>query len=356
MNRKTIPLFLLSLLVILALACGSSAPTAAPAAATSTPNNQATIDAAIAATASAQAGMQATIDAAIMATAALAPPTATPGPTVEYVELTEEELEALINQAVNEAVAATTQASTSTTQATSDDAMTSDEVQTVEVYVQGAEQAIAYAEELLEVYYSLYGELATESLAALQEIEQELAYLAESTAAMTAVLVEIENTLSQGLTLAVETINQLENAAQQAVTGLANIQSHTQNWMNLAHKGREDRANHALGLQPDNIPTDLNSSLLSAFDFIDEVRGALGDNKLSRDELNRIAQLGVNAAAGLNQHGGPKLQGFSGKISEITGQLARGQVPHAKRGLGDLEKGLGQRPQRPSGMGGGKRP
>ncbi|MEA3396073.1 MAG: hypothetical protein U9R05_01245 [Chloroflexota bacterium] len=56
------------------------------------------------------------------------------------------------------------------------------------------------------------------------------------------------------------------------------------------------------------------------------------------------AQLGANASAGLNAHGGPQLRQFSGSINDITGQLARGQMPH---NLGNLERALGSRPSRP---------
>ncbi len=347
MKHNLIPTLLFILTLILSLACGSSAPAAAPSA---TPNAQATIDAAVAATASAQANMQATVDAAIVATAGALPATPTPGPEVEYVTMTEEELAALIEQAVNEAVAATDQASTATTQTTSDNTVTSEEVQTVEVYVQGAEQAIAYAEELIAVYASLYGELATETMALLVAVEDDLEAMATSVAAMTEALLAIEDSLNQGLALAEATIDQLENAAQAAVTGLAQIQTHTQSWVGGAQLGREKRANDALSVKPDFVPTDLQSTLQEAFNFVDLVRGSLEDNKISRDELNRIAQLGANVSAGFNAHGGTRMQGFSGRVSEITGQLARGQNRHARDGLGNFERSLGERP-RPSGPG-----
>lgn len=354
MKRTLIPMMLFSLLVILSLACSSSAPAAAP---TFTPDAQATINAAIAATAGAQAYTQATIDAAIASTAVAMPPTATPGPEVEYVTMTEEELAALIDQAVNAAVAATTTASTATTQTTSDNAVTYDEVQSVEVYVQGAEQAIAYAEELIETYYSLYGDLATETISLLTEIEQDLDAMASSTAALAASLVEIENTLSQGLALAEETINQLENAAQAAAASLAQVQEHARNWVGKTQVDRENRANQALNVKPDRVPTDLQSTLQEAFNFVDLVRGSLGDNKISRDEMNKIAQLGANVSAGFSAHGGPKMRDFSGRLNEITGQLARGQNRQARDNVGNFERSLGERPSgpgvKPGGGGGG---
>ena len=351
MKTKRIPAFLLCLLVVLALACGSSAPTAAPA----TPDNQATVNAAIAATAQAQSNTQATIDAAVAATAMAAPPTPTPGPVNEYVELSEEELAAMIDQAVTEAVAATTQASASATQATSDDSVTTEEVTVVLDTVVTAEQAIAYADQLVGAYSELYGELATETMAMLGEVEQDLSAMAASMEAMNQTLNEINSTLSQGLALATETINQLENVAQQAASSLNQVQDQVKNWTKLAQTDRDHRANEIANIKPDkNAPTDLQSTLRTAFDFVDQIHSALGDNKLSRDELNRIAQLGANASAGFNSHGGQRFNGFSGKVNEITGQLARGQVPNAKRNTGNFQSSLGDRPS--GGPGGPGRP
>jgi uncharacterized phage infection (PIP) family protein YhgE len=261
--------------------------------------------------------------------------------------MTEEELEALINQAVNDAVAATTQASTATTQATADQAVTQEEVDGMVVYVDGAEEAIAYAEQLIDSYYSLYGDLAAESVALLTEVEQDLEEMATATEALAQELAQVESTLAAGLSLATETVTQLENTAQQATQSLQQVQAVTQNWLGKAQIDREHRANAALSIKPDNIPADLPSTLSSAFDFVDLVRNSLGDNKLSRDELNLISQLGANVSAGFNNHGGPKMQGFSGKVNEIVGQLARGQTRHAREGLGNFEKSLGQRPAGP---------
>ncbi|MBN1149359.1 MAG: hypothetical protein JXA78_19010 [Anaerolineales bacterium] len=354
MNKKITPTLLLSLLVLLALACGGTAPSAAPQSApTDTPDVQATIDAALAATSAAQANVQATVDAAVVATSAAAPPAPTAVPTLASAEMSEEELEALINQAVNDAVAATQQASTTTTQAAADDSLTYDEAQTVEVYVAGAEQAIAYAEELIDLYDSLYGELATETVELLLAVEDDLENMATAMYAVAEVLAEVEDDLAQGVAMTAEALMQLENAAQQASANLEQAQTRAQDWAQGAQSGREQRANAIASIQPDNAPTDRLSALQSAFTFVDEVRAALADNKLSRDELDRIGQLGANASAGLNKHGGQQLKGLSGKVNEITQQLARGQLPQARNGLGNFEASLGQRPASMPQPGGG---
>ncbi len=344
-NRNTILTFVIVLLVSVAIACGGTASL------DSTPDTQSTVEAAIAATSTAQANLQATIDAAIAATAtsvaAEATVVASPTPSVEYVTLTEEELAALIDQAVTEATVATQECATATTAATADDTVTQEEVDTMEVYVMVADETIAYAEELIYAYYDLYGELATETLVLLQAIEEDLSTLAGEAEAIYDVLQEATVILDQGLELAAETITQLETAAQAAGDKAAEIQTRNQEWFQNRQTELENRAATALSTQAGNVAGDRKGALLSAFDYVDAVRAGLADNKISPAELANIAQLGANASASLSAHGGPQLQQFSGSINDITGQLARGQMPQAKANMGNLERALGNRPSRP---------
>ena len=327
---------------------------------------QATIDAAVAATRGAEAALQATIEAAVAATAA-AQPTATPGsttpttapptvvllpataptpvptlPPVDTVTMTEEELAALIEEAMVTAIEATAQASAASTQAAADDAVTPEEVQTVEVYVQGAEAAIAYAEELTATYADLYGELAGEAIATLEEIEADLDTMNESLAAIAASLEGINQTLAAGLELTEETIAQLESAAQAATASITQAQA--QAWATSWPQQIAGRAQAALEVAPSAIPATLPETLQNAFQYVDLVQGAVGDGKISADELAGIAQMGANVSAGLKAHGGAQFQHLSGAINEVTAQLARGQVSQAQASLGSLEQALGPRP------------
>jgi hypothetical protein len=349
-HRFVLPLPLL-IFILVSLACSNSAPASAPevvtatsAPAAATPDTQATVNAAIAATEQANAAMQATVGAAVIATVGALPPTPTPAPTVEATTLTQEEMEALITEAVNQAVAATTQATAATTQATADDALTSQEAQTVQVYVDGAEQAIAFANELLAAYSQVYGDLAYEAMAEVQQVEQDLEAMATSMATLNTTLQAVNTTLQQGQALAQETIDQLESAAQAANASLEQTQAQLQAFQQKAQAGRDNLANQIAAIQADHVPADLPATLSEAFAFTDLVRGALGDNQLDRNELMQIGQLGASVSAGFNAHGGPKMQGFSGNVNQITQQLALGQVPHAQQGLGNFEASLGQRP------------
>ncbi len=305
---------------------------------------QATTDAAVQATVVAETNVQATVDAAVQATVAAAP---TSTPSAAYVTMTEEELAALIDQAVAEATAAAQASSATTTQATADDAVTQEEVIKVAVSLAEAEEAIAYAEDLIAAYYDLYGDLATETLATLQAIEQDLAMMAENMAAINATLQEINTTLQQGLALAEETIAQLETAAQTASAKATEAQMQAQSLVQDLQAELESRAATALSVQPNNIAADRKAAIQSAFDYLDAVRQSLGDNKISPTELANIAQLGANASASLDAQGGPQLQQVSGSVNDITAQLARGQVPQAQANVGNLEASLGTRPSRP---------
>lgn len=351
MNRKVLPVLVFALVMLVNMACGMSAPAAVPAAVTpvvmvvtATADAQATINAAVAATAQQQNNLQATTGAGVVATIGAMPPTSTPAPAVDANNLSEEELEAMINQAVNEAVEATTQASASATQAASDQAVTTDEYQTVYYYSYNADQAIAYAEQLVNAYSQVYGDLATEAMESVNVLSQELSQMAGSIDDLNSTLEVINTTLESGQQLATETIQQLQNAASAASQAMVNATNHAAAFTHAVDQSRDNRVRDLSNIQPDNIPTDLQSTLSGAFSFLDTVRGALGDNKLDRNELTQIAQFGANLGAGFQKFGAGKFDGLSGKLSEITGNLARGRNPDARRGLGDFEKGLGQRP------------
>lgn len=110
-------------------------------------------------------------------------------------------------------------------------------------------------------------------------------------------------------------------------------------------------------MQPNSIPTDKLSALQSAFTFVDFANSALSDNKLSRDELLSLAQLGKNAQAGFQQFGGangngPDVTQFAGKFDKMNQQLARGEINRGRENLGGFEASLGNRPDF-SGAGGG---
>ena len=351
---KAVKLIVLISLMLSIAACGSTAKPAL---------DQAAVNVAVQGTLQAQQNAAATIDAAVKATSAAQPkPTAvpqataipqptsvppTPVSTEQYVTMTEEELTALIDQAVAEAVAASTTASTSTTTATADDALTQAEVDALIAAVNDAYTYLDAANAAIAAYYDLYGELATETVAALQAIEQELATVNGNLAALTESLNAINATLQQGLTLAEDTINQLEATAQEVKTNVDKVQTQAQTWLQNAQMQLDQRVQAALNIQPDDVKTDRQGALQNTAKYVDSVRSALTDNKLSPDELTAIARDGANASASLKAAGGPELQGVADSITSLTTQLARGQMPQAKASFSGLQASLPTLPSLP---------
>lgn len=347
---KSIARIFLTTLVLMGIlsACGMPA---------ATPSTNEMVNTAVAGTQQAQALAQATVNASVLTAM---PTTPTPGPSVEYTTLTEAELASLIDEAVAEAVTATEQTTAAVTTTTSDDTVSSDEVAYVYDYYYYADYYAEYAEELLSEYYTLYADLADEMIVELKTVESELTQMNDTLSSIDSSLQQISTTLDQGLAVAEETINQLETAAQTAQTNAQELKTQAQDMMSQLQLDQEGRVQDISQIQPNNIPTDRISSLQTAFEFLDTAKLVMDDNKLSRDELTSLAQLGVNAQAGFQNFGGnagiaggPDLSQFTGKFSEITGQLARGQMPQARGNLDTFEHSLGNRPSRGGGGGGG---
>lgn len=98
--------------------------------------------------------------------------------------MTEEELAALIDEAVVEAIATTEQYASTATSATADGTVTASESEIIEVYVNLADETIAYAEELVVIFTELYGQDSDELVQAVAGVEQELATIADNTDCM----------------------------------------------------------------------------------------------------------------------------------------------------------------------------
>lgn len=285
------------------------------------------------------ATFQAAVNQAANATVQALPPTPTPGPQVDYYDLTEEELSALIDQSVNQALAASSQSTTATTQATSDGTVTSDEVYTTVTYVYDAQAEIEYAEELMTYYLDLYGDYASEALDTMQAMESDLNSVSQS-------LDEIASIMEQGAEAATAALDQLNQAATQLQTKASDAQTKAQGWVDQVKTGIQDRQNQALSLAPTDIAGDRDGAIQQVYAYLDAVKQAMGDKKISFDELTQISQLASNAKASLQAHGGPGLQNLSSGIDGLTTQLARGEWPQARSGMDGFERSLPQRPTR----------
>ena len=297
---------------------------------------QATVDAAIQATATAEAQLQEMVDTAVSeavdeavaeameATAAAPPPTPAPSTPEDVSTMSEEEMAAYIEQTVAEAVVATESYSTVTTQATADDTVTAEEVETIEIYVYGSEEAIALAEEMLMLYYELYADLTYAALDDLDALIAELDELNQNLEAMVIVLGEINTTLASGVALAEETIAQLESAAATAMTNAAAAQLQAQAWQQLVQSEIANRMIMIEQIQAQTVAASQQEAIGEVVNYLTTVQNALSDETLSLAEMNAIAQTSANAVASLQAQGNPQLQTLAAGIDTATMQMASG--------------------------------
>ena len=220
-------------------------------------------------------------------------------------------------------------------------------MQEIEETLALAQEAISLAEELIYLYASLYGDLATETLILLQEVEQLLAETTELIIAINDILIEVEQALDQGMAISPESINQILTLVEEAGNNAAAIQTQTENWLQDLQAELEARAAAALSIPPTEIPTDRREAIKSAYGYVETVRAALVDSKISQEELSAIAQAGANAAAGLTAQGGPQLEQLAGSLNDITAKIAGGQLPDVASLLAALESSLPALPSLP---------
>jgi hypothetical protein len=316
----------------------TTAGAAAEATQTAEADLAAAVDAAVEATGTAEAELTATASTAVQeqptAVPVEAPP---PTPTVDTSTLSEEELAALIDAAVAEAVAATEAATTAMDAAASDGTITYDENVTVEVVLVGAEEAIALAEALIVAYDDIYGAYASETLGTLEEIEEDLNTIAEGIELMMQIV-------EQGDEVASAAIEQILAAVEVADVSAAEIQAQSEGWLEALQAELENRAAAALAVQATEIASDRQGAIQSALNYVETVRSSLADNAISQSEMSAIALAGKNASASLGAQGGPQLQNLAGSIDALTAQIARGELPQAKGSLGALESSVPRRP------------
>jgi hypothetical protein len=295
-------------------------------------NAQATVDAAVQATVQAQEAQQAAVDQAVQATL-------TAVPTPDYASMSEEELAAEIDKAVDEAMADYATTTNTVTQSTSDGTVTTEEASSTTTDVYEVYNEIAYAEELIAAYYEYYGAYAEETLASLQAIEQDLNEIYSS-------LDEIYAIMEQGAEAATAAIDQLNAAVAEEQAKAVELQTKAQAWQQQVQTKIGERENKYANVQPNQVANDRIGALIQTHDFVEAFKGALGDGKFSPDELANIGQLAANAKASLNGTGEPQLQDFATKIDALTRNAARGEWNHARTGVSDFERSLPPRPRR----------
>jgi len=255
----------------------------------------------------------------------------------EYLLMTEEEFNQAIEEAVNEAMLATEQTNTYVEEAASDGTLTTEEVEQIEYYAYYADDLIYFADELIYTYYGLYAELAYETLYLLEAVEDDLEAMAYAMVEIAELTMAAAETLAAGAEITAETLDNFVNAAQATQDVVSNVSDNWQSWTAAVQTERMERLQSLSDINPNNIPTDLKSALNESVNFADAVRNALGDYSVSVNELFDIAQIGANAIAGLQEHGGANLHPISENIWSVTNSLALGQNQSAIFNLGVLE-------------------
>lgn len=261
------------------------------------------------------------------------PATITPMPVVDPYTLSEEELAALLDASYEEAIYNSADAADSAELSVEDGLVTEEEIFSTVYFIYESEAAILHTQELIAIYRQLYGDLAGEAEGLLVEIEGDLNELAT-------VLMEIEDLLAQGSIVASEAIAQINASIAAIQEKVEEALNSKQAWREGLQADMDARELLFTSLAPNNIAPDIDGAVLQGYTYLDNVKAAFADQVVTRSEMDQIAQLGANARASLGAQAEPGLQILGSSIDALTRQIARGQWPQARSGIGALETAL----------------
>ena len=266
-------------------------------------------------------------EAAQSAPTPLPAPSASTPPPVAVASLSEEDAAKAVDQSVQEASAAVTTADQTAQDAASDGDLSAEEQAAVAQTVADAEALVASASETTAAYEEAYAAATGELTGELEAVTAEL------------------DTLNAGLDEALIYLETGQAAAQQVSAQLAaaaNAGAHVQDaaaaWATGLSDLLEKRAREAAEAAPTEVAGTRLGAVSSLRDYLDSVRGAL-ENGLTQQGISAVSQAGANAAASLEAAGGA-LAGLSGQVEALTTQLARGDVPGARKALPQLEQAI----------------
>lgn len=326
-------------LALLGAAVGCGAPanstavsTKASTLAPTTPpiNNQATIDAAVAGTQTAAAALATVTPTQSQPT--LAAPL--PSPTLVATEqLGQEQLATEIDQAAQDTLEATNQVYTAYGAYVVDGVLTAEEVQLMLNLLYYADDLYYQYEELVDVYYDLYGEYFDEAINALYDIEDELTM-------MNASLLEVETILEQGADAASAAVEELNNLYNTFSQEFVLAQQQAKDWLTTVKATLDAREMEALAVQASEIANTRLGALERAKLYGEGLRAALQDMKIAPEELEELEQLAANAVASLQAVGGAQLSALANQATTLTSLMARGQLPQLNLSLDSFLSGI----------------
>lgn len=264
-----------------------------------------------------------------MPTARLVMPNAAT-PNGPYAALSEEELAADIDQALTAAIAATAAAFASVNTAAVDKLVSPTEYDMAVAGVNTALGAIFAAESAIMAYSDLYGALSTSPQSELLIIEQGLQGIEAPLTSLNGTLALIGFSAQPQMTLTTETLQQIDSAAKQARAAVAVVQPKMQVWLMSVKANLDRRVGCIRATEPTAIADTTIGALQNANRFFASARSILADQKVTPNELVRVAVDSANAVASLKAVGGSELEKLANSIATMTNQLARGQLPQVQ--------------------------
>ncbi|HPH96009.1 MAG TPA: hypothetical protein PKW33_04880 [Anaerolineaceae bacterium] len=278
--------------------------------------------------------------------AALPTPPVLPSPTpVNIEEATESELAKAVESSSTSASEACELTYSALEAALTDGILTPAEIAMLYSYIEYAEPYIEEALLLTEAYLELYGELAEESLAALQEMESELEAMNTSMEELSAVLDQVNQAVQQGAAIAQESLTRLQTQAQSIEEQVLALQGKSDGISALIQAEITLRIDELMNMAPNVSPKNRLEALSLAHTYLSMVSGAVSDKKVTLDELKAIAQASANAANALTKMGGADLSQYASLINNLTQNLASGELNKAFSALSSLQSSLPALPQ-----------
>ncbi|MBU0493206.1 MAG: hypothetical protein KKB13_15285, partial [Chloroflexi bacterium] len=116
-------------------------------------------------------------------------------------------------------------------------------------------------------------------------------------------------------------------------------------WVTQVQEQIKVRENQYLSVKHNEIAPTPDEAIGQVHTYLDTVKTALGDRKVSPEEMTKIAQQGANASASLQAHGGANTQNLVNGIDKMTRELARGEWPQANKNMGSFEASVPKRPE-----------
>ncbi len=258
---------------------------------------------------------------------------------IQYEQLAEQELIALILNNVAKSKRAAEEASTPVERALSDNILTDHEMSELLSHLSSFQSEAVVVDELIHVYVERYSDIAVDTMDALILINEDLNHtIANSNEAIALLEQDSQMTMIE--------MDQLSKTVASIKEQTVNIHGEISNWSVEVQVQIDEREKFYANIPPDLSKVAYNriDAFIQAHDFLDAFTMALDDEKLSLAELAKIGQLSANAEASLSNTGDPQLINMARQIDDLAHHAFRGEWAQASSGLIELKYSLPARP------------